>query len=66
MMVNNVKKSRYFIKKYFSKLKNAEGTKIMRMVETLTKYLISSVTCVDVLELLDLLDIFDLHRIEFV
>ena len=54
------------LSKNFSKLKNAEGRKIMRMVETLTKYLISSVTSVGVLELLDLLAIFDLHRIEFV
>ena len=36
------------------------------MVKTLSKYLISSVICVDGLQLLDLLAIFGLHRIKFV
>ena len=47
----------------FFKLKNAKGTPITGTVETLSKYLISSVICVGVLYLLAM---FGLHRIEFV
>ena len=61
-----LKKAEYLLKVFVSKLKNAEGTVITVMVETLFKYLINSTICVGVLQLLDLLAMFDLHRIKFI
>ena len=45
-----LKKAKYLLKVFVSKLKNAEGTVISVMVETLFKYLINSTTCVGVLQ----------------
>ena len=58
MMVNNVKKADILSKNIFQNSKMLKAGKFMRMVETLTKDLISSVTRVGVLQLLDLLAIF--------
>ena len=53
MLVNNVEKTGYSLKIFVSKLNNFEGAVIAAMVETLLKYLISSVICVGVLQLFD-------------
>ena len=55
MLVDNVEKSRIYLLKSFSRLKNDESTVTTEVVETSFKYLISSAICVGMLQLFDLL-----------